>query len=269
MPRRPVQLDHLVVLDQRVRQQALAHLRHLRRVVHVQLDQPPDMHVLHALEAERRQRALDGLPLRVEDALLGADQDPRPHAGALQPRLERLAGDPLVGVDVQLARPCDHVVGERGRGRRLVPAGAGRPVAHVLLVEARLAVAGLVAVGRPEARRVGRQHLVAEHDRAVGAAAELELRVGEDDPALARVRGAELVDGDRQAAQLLEQLAVADDLGGAVEVHVLVVVAHLGLGGGREDRLGELLGLPQARRAARSRRPRRWPGSPSSPSPVM
>ena len=106
-------------------------------------------------------------------------------------------------------------------------------------------MAGLVAVRRPEARRVGREHLVAEDDRAVGAAAELELRVGEDDPALARVRGAELVDGDREAAQLLEQRAVADDLGGAVEVHVLVVVADLGLGRGREDRLGQLLGLLQ------------------------
>src|SRR5688572_13155481 len=166
-----------------------------------------------------------------------------PSRRAFQPRLERLAGDPLVGVDVQLARPRDHVVGQRGGGRRLVPARAGRPVAHVLLVEARLTMPGLVAVGRPEARRVGGEHLVAEHDRAVGAAAELELRVGEDDPALARVRGAQLVYGYRQPPQLLEELAVPDDLGRAIEVHVLVVVAHLGLGRRREDRLGELLGL--------------------------
>jgi hypothetical protein len=57
------------------------------------------------------------------------------------------------------------------------------------------------------------------------------------------VRGAVLVDRDREAAQLLQQRAVADDLRGAVEVHVLVVVADLRLRGGREDRVGKLLRL--------------------------
>src|SRR3954449_1592438 len=78
-----------------------------------------------------------------------------------EPGVERLARDPLVGVDVALARPGDDVVGDRRRRWLLVPAGARRPVAHVLLVEARLRAADLVRVGRPEARRVGRQHLVA------------------------------------------------------------------------------------------------------------
>ena len=80
MRTRPAQLDHLVVLDQRVRQEALAHLRHLARVVDIQLDQPPDVHVLNAVEPERRQRPLDGLSLRVEDALLRANQNTRPQA---------------------------------------------------------------------------------------------------------------------------------------------------------------------------------------------
>src|SRR5215211_1594536 len=168
---------------------------------------------------------------------------PVPSSGALQPCLERLPGDALVGVDVQLAGARDHVVGERRGRRRLVPARARGPVAHVLLVEARLAVAGLVALRRPEARGVRRERLVAEHDRPVRAPAELELRVGEDDPALARMRRAELVYRYRQAAQLLQQRAVADDLSGAVEVDVLVVVANLGLGRRREDRLGQLLRL--------------------------
>src|SRR5688572_9923840 len=77
---RPVDGNHLIVLDQGVRQEPLAHLRHLRRVVHVQLDQPPHVHVLHSLEAKRRKRTLHGLALRVQYALLGADQDARPHA---------------------------------------------------------------------------------------------------------------------------------------------------------------------------------------------
>ena len=182
----------------------------------------------------------------------GPDQDPARatpssrRARAREPVGERLAGDPLVGLLVERARALDDVVGQRRRGRRLVPARPRRPVAHVLLVERRLAAAGLVGVGRPEARRVRRQHLVADDDPAVGGAAELELRVGQDDPALARVVGGERVELDRQAAQLLEQRPVAEDLGGAVEVDVLVVVAHLGLRGGREDRLGQLVRLAQA-----------------------
>ena len=46
-----------------------------RRVVHLQLDQPADADVGDALEAQRGQRALHGLALGVEDALLRADQD--------------------------------------------------------------------------------------------------------------------------------------------------------------------------------------------------
>src|SRR4051794_15637396 len=80
----------------------------------------------------------------------------RCHAG--EPGVERLAGDELVGVDVALARPGDDIVGDRRCRRLLVPAGAGRPVAHVLLVEARLRAPDLVRVGGPEARGVGRQH---------------------------------------------------------------------------------------------------------------
>ena len=68
----------LVVLDQRVRQQPLAHLADPRGVFDVELHQPPDVHVAHALEAQRGQGALDGLALRVEDPGLGPDQDPHP-----------------------------------------------------------------------------------------------------------------------------------------------------------------------------------------------
>ena len=78
----------LVVLDQRVGQQLLAHLRQARRVLHVELHQPPDVDVAHALEAERRQRPLDGLALRVEDPGLGADQDPRPHGATRSSQAE-------------------------------------------------------------------------------------------------------------------------------------------------------------------------------------
>src|SRR6185312_2266877 len=73
-------LDDLVILDQRVREQLLAHRRKLREVGDVQLDQPPDVDVPHALEAERRQRPLDRLSLRIEDAGLRAHEHAHPPA---------------------------------------------------------------------------------------------------------------------------------------------------------------------------------------------
>src|SRR3954453_15567334 len=59
-----LQLD-LVVLDQRVRQQLLAHLVELGYVLHVQLHEAPDVDMTHALEAQGGKRPLDGLALRV------------------------------------------------------------------------------------------------------------------------------------------------------------------------------------------------------------
>ena len=160
---------------------------------------------------------------------LGRMRTARPHGAVrCQPGVERLAGDALVGLDVARARARDDVVGDRRRRRRLVPAAADGPVAHVLLVEARLAAAGLVAVGRPVARGVRREHLVADDELAVVVEAELELRVGEDHAALARVLGGEAVELDRDVAHARHQLAVADELGGAVEVDRLVV-ADVGL----------------------------------------
>ena len=114
-----------VVLDQRVGEQALAHRVKLRRVLHVELDQPSDVDARRAGEPERGQRPLDGRALGVEDARLGTDQHARPHesaSGPLQPRLKRLAGDPLVRLDVTRARARDDIVGNRGGGRALVPA---------------------------------------------------------------------------------------------------------------------------------------------------
>jgi hypothetical protein len=61
------------------------------------------------------------------------------------------------------------------------------------------------------------------------------------------MRGGVLVELDRNPSQLLDQRPVADDLGGAVEIDVLVVVACLCLGRGGEDRTREAVGLPQAR----------------------
>ncbi len=86
-------------------------------------------------------------------------------------------------------------------------------------------------------------------------------------PRSRRVLGAARVDLDRDPPQLFHQRPIADDLGGAVEVDVLVVVADLGLGRRSEDRLRQLVGLEQILAAARSRRRCRSPCIPSSPTP--
>lgn len=57
-------------------------------------------------------------------------------------------------------------------------------VSDAYLVVGRLALANLVLVGGPEARAVGSEDLVDEHDLAGLVEAELELGVGDDDAAL-------------------------------------------------------------------------------------
>ena len=133
------------------------------------------------------ERRLDRLPLRVEDALLRPDEDGRLHPSTTF-GLSRYASNGIVvsrsNASTYFARVCATTsVGQLGAGVGLVPAGLLAVVADELLVEAVLRAARLVRVRGPEARRVGRQRLVAEHELAVGVEAELELRVGDDDPA--------------------------------------------------------------------------------------
>ena len=72
--RLPVEQLDLVVLDERVGEQALAHRSSWRGVLDVELDQPADVDVRDLGEPERGQRPLDGRSLRVEDAGLRTDQ---------------------------------------------------------------------------------------------------------------------------------------------------------------------------------------------------
>src|SRR5213593_2323056 len=101
--------------------------------------------------------------------------------------LQVLPRDQPVRLQVSLARRLHDLRWQR-RGRRVaVPLPLVLParevVAQRLLVEARLAPPWLVAIRRPEARRVGREDLVDHEQPLVGRrrGAELELCVRDDD----------------------------------------------------------------------------------------
>src|SRR3989475_9137136 len=94
-------------------------------------------------------------------------------------------------------------------------------------------------------RGIRRQHLVHDVQAAIGVGTELELGIGQDDAALARVVGGELVDAQGGVAHALGQVGT-DLLHHRIEIDVLVMVADGGLGRGGEDRLRQLLGLAQA-----------------------
>ena len=221
----------LVVLDERVGEQLLAHRLELGRVLDVELDQPPDVHVRHAREAERRQRALDGLPWGSRMPAFGRISTRAPlHRSRRRPcgpaSLEGLAGDQLVRLDVARAGARDDVLGDRRRRRPLVPAAVPRPS------RARTACRSSAAPARPRSRpRASSARSRASAPRRPGpparpivlVQAQLELRVGQDHAALARVLGGERVQLDRHVAHALHQRPVADQLGRALEVDRLVV----------------------------------------------
>ena len=160
--------------------------------------------------------------------------------------VERDLRQPLERFDVAGARPGDDILRHLGPGVGAIPSGREAEVAHVLLVERRLRPARAVRVGRPEARRVGRQRLVAERDDAVSVDAELELRVGEDDPARLGMRRCEGVEPERCLPRRGVGVGPAQ-LGGIVLGDV-EVVPLLGLRRRRHDRRRQAVRLAQPRR---------------------
>ena len=187
-------------LDQRVREELprepLDHLARRRFAAGLdrQLDPSPHPNRRDPLDAQVPEAAFDRTALGVEDAGLGRDVDREPERAqcdvlrgcddvVVEVALEARAGDPLERLDVACARAGDDVRRQLRPGRRLVPRLRLEPVAHELLVEARLRAAGRVRRGVPEPRRVGRHHLVDQDQLAIDET-HLELRVGEDDPGL-------------------------------------------------------------------------------------
>src|SRR5262249_60408645 len=93
--------------------------------------------------------------------------------------------------------------------------------------------------GRPEPGRVRGQGLVAK-DELVAIEAELEFRVGDDDPAPQGIVRRESVQGERQALDLGEPLRA--DAARRLLARDVLVVAGLRLGSRREDGLGQAAG---------------------------
>src|SRR5260221_2751263 len=179
----------------------------------------------------------------------------------LCPPYDSFARRGVSGSNLQLM-PCHAPVGfeiavagrinDAGRQRRwrgvAVPAAGFslgvEIVAQRLLVEARLALAGLVDVDGPEPRTVGGHHLVDQNDAAILVAAELELGVGDDDALLAGGLFAKRVDRARHALQrgrdgIAQHFAHARDRDG-------LVMAGLGLGRPAENPRLELFALDEA-----------------------
>ena len=79
---------------------------------------------------------------------------------AVSDALDLLLCENVVSFLVAVRRGLDDFFRQGGRRGLLVPGLFFQPVTQVLLVKAGLALAGLVLVGRPEARRIGREHLI-------------------------------------------------------------------------------------------------------------
>src|SRR5689334_21232298 len=88
------------------------------------------------------------------------------------------ARQPLVRLAVAAGRPRDHLAGQRGRRRLLIPARTLQPIPDVLLVEAWRRATRRVVSDRPEARGVWGQQLVNQDELAIEQA-KLHLGVGD------------------------------------------------------------------------------------------
>src|SRR5450830_1336397 len=139
----------------------------------------------------------------------------------------------------------DDVGRQRRRRCGLAPGQCFQVVAHELLVERRRRDAGLIGIGRPEARGVGRQHFIHQVHDAVVVEAEFEFGVGDDDAARGRVLGRGLVQCNADVAHLGGQFGT-DASFHVGKADVFIMLAQIGLGRRGEQWLRQLFSLLQA-----------------------
>src|SRR5256886_6936833 len=164
--------------------------------------------------------------------------------------LQFFSRDPAVGIAIAVTRRGHHRGRQGWRWGLAVPFALPLQIRQVvtqwLLVEARLAPARLVPVGRPEARRVRCQNLIDDDQGSFRRRAEFELRIGDDDAALRRVRSPGAIQIEAGLAQSLGG-STAQAARDVVEGDVLVVTLF-GLGRGRKDRRIETRALDESLR---------------------
>jgi hypothetical protein len=90
--------------------------------------------------------------------------------------------------------------------RALSKALRREPVAKILLVEAGLATTGSIPFQRPVARRVGRERLVDEDELVIVDEPELELGIGDDEPARGRVLRSSTVQLQRDVGNAIVEI---------------------------------------------------------------
>src|SRR5260370_24267973 len=118
---------------------------------------------------------------------------------------ELAASNPAIGIEITLAGGVDDFGGQGWRRGVAVPAAGAalrvEIVAQRLLVEARLRLAGLVDIHRPEPRAVRGHHLFDHDDPSVAIPAKFKFGVGNNDALVADDFFAERIDRAGHALQ--------------------------------------------------------------------
>ena len=164
--------------------------------------------------------------------------------------IECMAGNALVRFPVFVSRAGDDVRRQRRSRRLLVPADPLEIVAHVLLVERRLRLAGSVLIGRPETRRIGRERFV-DPDELPAQQAEFKFRIGDDDASLGGVLGRALVQRQARIAQFsaserpIRETVSSNEIFSSWPVVAFVEGVKIGSGSLSESRSPAGSGMPQ------------------------
>src|SRR2546427_2380783 len=149
----------------------------------------------------------------------------------------------MVGLEILFAGLASYLRGKGRCGRLLVPANFLQVITNVLLVERLLRPAGPILICRPQAGRVGSQHLIRQSD-AIACDPELKLGIGDNDPFAARVSGGLAVNLQADVPQFAAQLR-ADEARHLLKGDVLVVAVS-GLVSRGKNRLWQLPRFLQA-----------------------
>ena len=185
-------------------------------------------------------------------------------------RRHRLAGEAVEQLPVAGGGALDDVRREPRRGAGAVPVATAASSRTICLSKLDAAVAAPSYVRRvPVAARVAGEHLVGERDLAASCASAPNSNFvsASITPRVLGDRRRPPVDRRARARAAPSAVVAADELDGALEGDVLVVLAQLGLERGRVDRLGQPVAVdePGGQRARRRRCPSR--GTPRSRCP--